>query len=118
MNKTPEPLDFKELHLNKTTMQRTVSFLEQRSQSLLSRIDLSTQPRSTNRLGRTPNEGNLPLPTHENLDTIVDNCRRGRTTKTAATKDLLESVERLTHLPAQTREEAFVSYIAKISSID
>ena len=72
----------------------------------------------TNRPGQASHEGILPSPTHKDLDTIVDNCRRGRTTKTAATKDLLESVERLTHLSAHTREKTFVSYLAEITSID
>ncbi len=45
---------------------------------------------------------NLPLPTHEDLDGIIENCQRGRTNKSSATKDLLESVECLTN-PSQTR---------------
>ena len=83
----------------------------------------STQPdrfeqSSVNRPSQRSNRGNLPPPTHEDLDTIIENCRRGRISKTSATKDLLESVERLTHLPANTREETFVSYLAEVSSID
>ena len=56
--------------------------------------------------------------THEDFDLIVENCRRGRTTKSSATKTLLESVERLTSLSANTREKTFVSYLAEINSIE
>ena len=65
-----------------------------------------------------PLRGNLPPPTHEDLDRIVEDCRRGRSTKSSATKDLLESVERLTDLPAETREKTFVSFLTEINSID
>jgi hypothetical protein len=63
-------------------------------------------------------EGNFSPPTHENLNTVIENCRRGRTSKTSASKDLLESVEQLTHLSASTREKTFVSYLTEISFID
>ena len=97
----------------------TNSQLSETAATITTQSDRIEYPQAaTNRPGRASNEGNLPPPIHEDLDTIVDNCRRGRTTKTAATKDLLESVERLTHLSAQTREKTFISYIAEISSID
>ncbi len=65
-----------------------------------------------------PLRGNLPPPTHEDLNRIVKDCRKGRTTKLSATKNLLESVERLTDLPAETREKTFVSFLMEINSID
>ena len=80
----------------------------------LDRFDQQT----INQPDQLSNRGNLPPPTHEDFNAIVKNCRRERITKTSATKDLLESVERLTHLPSGTREETFVSYLTEISSID
>jgi hypothetical protein len=60
----------------------------------------------------------LPSPTNKDLDAIINDCRRGETTKLSATKKLLESMERLTQLTAQTQEETFISYLAEINSID
>jgi len=57
-------------------------------------------------------------PTNEDFDLIIDSCRRGRTTKSATTKKLLESLERLTNISPYTKEKTFVSYLAEINSIE
>ena len=68
--------------------------------------------------GTTPTGDQSSAPTHEDFDLIVDNCRRGRTMKSSATKTLLESLERLTSLLSYTREKTFISYLAEINSIE
>ena len=70
------------------------------------------------RPGATHNDDQNSTPTHEDIDLIVENCRRGRTSKLSATKTLLESLERLTSLSANTREKTFISYLAEINSIE
>jgi len=62
--------------------------------------------------------GESSNPHSEDFDLIVESCRRGRTTKSSATKALLESLERLTGVSAYTREKAFISYLAEINSIE
>ncbi len=69
-------------------------------------------------LNSTTRRGIISAPTHEDFDLIIDNCRRGRTAKSAATKDLLESLEQLTDLAPHTKEKTFISYLAEINSIE
>ena len=117
-----EPVETNSFGLHGTTTEqiRGATYGSQRSGTVGTNASQSDRLEyaSPDRPSISPSRGNLPPPTHEDLDSIVDSCRRGRSTKSSATKELFESLERLTDISAETREKTFVSFLTEINSID
>jgi hypothetical protein len=53
----------------------------------------------------------------EYLDGIVNDCRRGRTTKADGARKILDALDRITALPAPARDKAFESYLFELHTV-